>query len=132
MFYYIRRYPFSLLIILAVFYLSLFKPPTSIQLPLFPGADKLVHFCMYCGVSGVLWIEFLLNHRRYASRLWHGWVGAVVCPIVMSGILELLQEYCTSYRSGDWFDFLANSCGVLIATAFAWFVLRPRIILSKN
>ena len=132
MLYYLKRYPFSLAIILIVTYLSLFKPPTLPHLPLFPGADKVVHFCMYCGVSGMLWIEFLRNHRKYEVCLWHAWVGAVLCPILMSGIIELLQEYCTTYRSGDWYDLLANGCGVLVATGLAWFVLRPRILSSKK
>ena len=90
------------------------------DIPLFPGVDKVVHFCMYGGMSGMLWLEFLRNHRKYETVLWHAWIGAVLCPIVMSGIIEILQEYCTTYRGGDWFDFLANTCGVIAATAFAW------------
>lgn len=124
---YIKKYPFSLAVILTVIYLSFFKPPSLDDLPLFPGIDKVVHFCMYGGVSGMLWLEFLLNHQRGEAKIWHAWVGAIFCPIVMSGIIELLQEYCTTYRGGDWFDFLANSCGVLAATLFARYVLRPWI-----
>ena len=74
----------------------------------------------------------LRNHRKYETVLWHAWIGAVLCPIVMSGIIEILQEYCTTYRGGDWFDFLANTCGVIAATAFAWFVLRPWIVKDLN
>ena len=67
------------------------------DIPLFPGVDKVVHFCMYGGMSGMLWLEFLRNHR-----------------------------------GGDWFDFLANTCGVIAATAFAWFVLRPWIVNEQK
>ena len=77
-------------------------------------------------------LEFLRNHRKYETVLWHAWIGAVLCPIVMSGIIEILQEYCTTYRGGDWFDFLANTCGVIAATAFAWFVLRPWIVKEQK
>ena len=76
--------------------------------------------------------RLLRNHRKYETVLWHAWIGAVLCPIVMSGIIEILQEYCTTYRGGDWFDFLANTCGVIAATAFAWFVLRPWIVKDLN
>jgi VanZ family protein len=127
MLYYLKKYPFSLTIIAIVIYLSFFKPPT-VDVSQFPGFDKLAHLCMYGGLSGILWIEFLLNHRRYDDVLWHAWIGAVFCPIAMSGIIELLQEYCTTYRGGDWFDFLANSCGVAVATLIAYFVIRPRMI----
>lgn len=92
-----------------------------------PYIDKLAHICMYGGLSGMLWIEFLKNHRRYDGVMWHAWIGAVCCPIVLSGIIELLQEYCTSYRGGDWFDFLANICGVFLATVIANFLIRPWI-----
>ena len=35
----------------------------------------------------------------------------------MGGMVELAQAYCTAgHRSGDWFDFLANSLGVVLGT----------------
>lgn len=124
MFYYLKRYPISLTIVGIVIYLSFFKPPT-VEITQIPGMDKIAHICMYGGLSGMLWLEFLRNHHKYDEVMWHAWIGAVLCPIAMSGIIELLQEYCTTYRGGDWFDFLANSCGVTLATLFAYFVLRP-------
>jgi len=128
MLYYLKKYPFSLLIIAAVIYLSFFKPP-SIGFPLFPYMDKVIHFCMYGGLSGILWLEFLRNHRYSGTaNLTHAWIGAVFCPIALSGVIELLQEYCTSYRGGEWVDFLANTGGVTAATLIAYFLLRPRIL----
>lgn len=130
MLYYLKKYPISLILILVVIYLSFFKPP-SVEAAKIPGLDKVVHFCMYGGLSGMLWIEFLRSHNRYDSPMWHAWIGAVLCPIAMSGLIELLQQYCTSYRSGDWFDFIANSCGVIAATLIAFFIIRPRMAAGK-
>lgn len=130
MLYYLKRYPISLFIIVVVIYLSFFRPP-SVEIGKIPGIDKLAHVCMYGGLSGMLWFEFLRNHRKYDEVMWHAWVGAVLCPVMMSGLIELLQEYCTSYRGGDWFDFLANSVGVTIATLFAYFVMRPWMMKKK-
>nr|WP_303227895.1 VanZ family protein [Bacteroides intestinalis] len=124
MLYYIRKYPVSLLIILTVIYLSFFKPPTT-ELSRIPNIDKIVHICMYLGMSGMLWLEFLRAHRRNDSPLWHAWVGAFVCPVLFSGMVELLQEYCTTYRGGDWLDFVANTTGAFIASMIGYFVLRP-------
>lgn len=124
--YYIKKYPFSLTVILAVIYLSFFKPP-SVEIGQIPGFDKIAHVCMYGGLSGMLWLEFLRNHR-HDGILWHAWIGAVLSPIALSGIIELLQEYCTTYRGGDWFDFAANTSGVGLATCIAWYILRPRIL----
>lgn len=130
MLYYLKRYPISLFIIVVVIYLSFFRPP-SVEIGKIPGIDKLAHVCMYGGLSGMLWFEFLRNHRKYYEVMWHAWVGAVLCPVLMSGVIELLQEYYTSYRGGDWFDFLANSVGVTLATLFAYFVMRPWMMKKK-
>jgi VanZ family protein len=124
---YIKHYPISLFIILTVIYLSFFKPPKT-ELDTIPDFDKLVHICMYLGMSGMLWLEFLRAHRRDLSPLWHAWVGAFCCPILFSGMVEILQATLTKYRSGDWLDFAANTTGVCIATLFAYFVLRPRMM----
>jgi VanZ family protein len=59
----------------------------------------------------------------------HIFIGAVIFPIVFSGCIELLQEYCTSYRGGDWLDFTANSVGVILAGVIAYFFVRPRYFL---
>lgn len=126
MLYYIKKYPVSLLIILTVIYLSFFKPPIT-DLSNIPYIDKIVHICMYLGMSGMLWLEFLRAHQKGDSPLWHAWVGAFVCPVLFSGMVELLQEYCTTYRGGDWLDFAANTAGALIASLIGYFVLRPRM-----
>ncbi len=121
--YYLRKYPVSLVVILAVIYLSFFRPPST-GLDGIPGIDKAVHVCMYFGMSGMLWLEFLRAHRRDNTPLWHAWVGALLCPVLFSGVVELLQEYCTTYRGGDWMDFLANAAGALLASAVAQGVRR--------
>jgi len=126
MLYYIKKYPVSLLIILTVIYLSFFKPPTT-DLNNIPNIDKIVHICMYLGMSGMLWLEFLRAHQKGDSPLWHAWVGAFVCPVLFSGMVELLQEYGSTYGGGDWLDFAANTTGALIASLIGYFVLRPRM-----
>ena len=112
---YIKKYPVSLFIILAVIYLSFFKPPQT-DLNEIPNIDKLVHTCMYFGMSGMLWLEFLRAHRRDNAPIWHAWVGAFLCPVLFSGCVELLQEYCTEYRGGDWLYFAANTVGAVLAS----------------
>ena len=130
MLYYLKKYPISLTIIAVVIYLSFFKPP-SLEVGKIVGIDKVAHLCMYAGLSGMLWIEFLRNHCKYDDVLWHAWIGAVLCPVLMSGAIELLQEYCTTYRGGDWMDFAANTTGAVLASLIGYFIVRPRM-LSKN
>lgn len=121
---YIKKYPVSLLIILTVIYLSFFKPPET-DLNEIANFDKLVHIGMYAGMSGMLWLEFLRAHRRDNTPIWHAWVGAFACPILFSGVVELLQQYCTTYRGGDWMDFVANSTGAVLASVVAFYIIKP-------
>ena len=116
---YLKKYPISILIILVVTYLSFFKPPSPPDINDIPGIDKIVHFCMYLGMSGMLWLEFYRAHRNDNVPKWHAWIGAIACPIAFSGIVELLQEYCTTNRTGDWWDFAANTLGVIVASLLA-------------
>lgn len=79
-----------------------------------PFADKWTHMVMYAGLTTVIWFEYLRHHDHLQWRQLFVW--AFIAPIVMSGCLEFLQAYCTSYRSGEWLDLLANSVGVAIGT----------------
>ena len=77
MLYYIKKYPVSLFIILTVIYLSFFKPPST-EISKIPNIDKVVHICMYFGMSGMLWLEFLRAHRR-DNRPFMACMGRGVC-----------------------------------------------------
>lgn len=79
--------------------------------------------------STIIWIEYLRSHFREQTRKIILW--AIIAPILMSGIIELAQEYCTEARSGEWADFAANSTGVVLAALLGHFVLR-RHIHPKN
>lgn len=120
----ILKYPFSLLVAATILYLSLFKPPKT-SLEEIPNIDKVIHICMYLGLSGVIWLEYMRSHRSL-FKLKEMILGAMLLPILFSGTIELVQQYCTTYRGGDWMDFLANSTGVLLASAIAYFVIKPR------
>jgi len=82
--------------------------------------DKWVHFIMYGSLSLCIWVEYFRQHRKtdYLKTT----IGAVLAPIIMSGIMELMQAYCTTCRSGDWLDFLANAIGVMLVSvpAYIW------------
>ena len=112
---FLKNYPLSLLCIALIWYLSIwFLPPDYIELPSINFLDKWTHFVMYGGTCAVIWIEYLRRHSTLDKGKLFRW--AWLAPIIMSGIIELLQEHCTNHtRSGEWFDFLANSTGVTLA-----------------
>ena len=126
---YLKRYPLTWLVILTIFYLSFFKPPQT-DMETIPGIDKLVHLCMYGGLCTLLWIEYLRTHR--SINRWKTLIGAIILPIALSGLIEMLQSYCTEHRGGDWLDFVANSLGVLLAAMAGRYILRPIIWRKKK
>jgi VanZ family protein len=111
-----RRYPFSLICLALIWLLSLmpFFPETPLDSVAF--IDKWTHLVMYGGTAGVMWIEHLRAHRH---PMWsHLLLYAVAGMILLGGVIELIQAYCTTTRSGEWLDFLADSVGVLLGAAF--------------
>ena len=110
-----RKYPFSVLCIVLIWTLSLipFFPETPLDNVKF--IDKWTHLVMYGGTCTIIWIEYLRQHSVIDKGKLFLW--AWLAPIIMSGILELLQEYCTTTRSGEWLDLAANSTGVTLAVA---------------
>ena len=113
----VRKYPVSVFFFLVIWYLSFFTPPKT-ELDEVAFIDKWVHVAMYGGTCATLWIEYLLRHKWVCDKtkliLW-----AWAMPILMSGCIELLQEYCTGgSRSGDLIDLSANATGVTVAALF--------------
>lgn len=112
-----------------ILYLSFFKPPKEKVIHV-DNLDKLAHFCMYAGFCSVVWLEYFFSHRGLSYR--RVIVGAVVAPIVFSGLIEVVQGNFTSYRGMDWYDFLFNVLGVVFALFFAKFFIRPRVAAYKE
>ena len=120
---FVRKYPLSLFCILLIWVLSLtpFFPETPLDDVQF--IDKWTHLVMYGGTCSVIWIEYLRSHTSLNTRKLFLW--AFLAPILMSGLLELLQAYCTGgHRNGDWLDFLANTVGVTLGAVLGMLLNR--------
>ena len=88
--------------------------------------DLCRHFIKKYPISCIcivlIWILSLLPFFPETPLFW-----AWLAPIAMSGVLELLQEYCTGgHRNGDWLDFAANATGVTLAAVIGLLILRFR------
>lgn len=124
---YLFRYKFSIFCIILIWILCLMPVPEVPELEDVPFIDKWTHLVMYGGTCSIIWLEYLMKHRKNLN-LKRLLIWAVIAPILMSGLLELLQAYCTNgMRSGDWIDFVANSTGVALGFAIGWFILRKII-----
>lgn len=108
-------------VLIAITYLSLAEDPVHArEIPLFEGADKLVHGCMYLALVVVGCFDMYRVGKRPSICRCAGWT---VVAVAWGGLMELLQGALTMGRTADWFDFLANSCGALVGLAVSWYVL---------
>lgn len=69
--------------------------------------DKFVHASIFF-VLQFLWMLSFPNQK---------WWIFILC-VAYGGSIELMQANIFSQRSADWFDFIANSFGCIIALAF--------------
>lgn len=120
---YIKRYLLTLLTLVLILCLTFYKPPYMERTNMIVEIDKLVHLVMYFTLCAVFWYENFKVTLKPKMR----WmvIFAIVIPAAFSGAMEYLQYRLTSYRSGDFDDFVYNTIGVLLAALFSLVVTRP-------
>lgn len=80
--------------------------------------DKIFHFLVYF-ILVVLWYIALIEKVTWSKS--KQIIIIAFCSIMFGIIIEILQGSLTSYRAADGFDILANTLGVLLASASIWF-----------
>lgn len=81
-----------------------------------PYFDKLVHaglFFVFCLLLFVPFKKLKLNHLFYAPFI----------SIILSGVLETSQHILSSSRSSNFYDFVANTAGILTSLIFFHFFI---------
>ena len=121
---FVRRYPLGLLCVALIWYLSLWVTVPETPLDDVAFVDKWTHLVMYGGTCAVVWCEHLRSHAR--PRWGRLLLLAVAGMVVMGGAIELLQEYTTADRSGEWLDFAADTVGVVAGAVVGLAVWRWR------
>ena len=126
----LKRYLLTLLTLILILCLTFYKPVGVTRTSTVIEIDKIVHFVMYFTLCAVFWFEtfkITLKPKPFLMALF-----AVVLPIIFSGIMEYLQYLLTSYRTGDFDDFVFNTIGVLAALLFSLFVTRPYMLARRK
>ena len=99
---------------LVVIYLTLMpKPLGDVHIPLFEGADKVVHFLMFFGFAGCCFVDY----KRWRMRNVALW--AIFSGVALGAIVEVAQEAMGIGRSGDWIDFVADTAGGVLGCVSA-------------
>lgn len=98
--------------------------PTSSWLELL-SFDKFVHASIFFVLSG-LWLIYGLHSGKHTNSMV---LLTIFACIAYGGLLEIMQATVFSERSGDWFDFMANSFGCLMGL---WFFNKKKKFLSSS
>ena len=94
----------SVLIVLFLAILHFVKPPDVATFDLLIQVDKLIHFLMFFLSSS--WFALIYGDKRKVI---------LISSLVFYGLfLELMQMQFFIFRSFEWFDWLADSIGVIV------------------
>lgn len=78
------------------------------------NADKLYHTLAYFGLV-LLWFMYFFARKANDRFQLKSLLFVCLCALVFGIFIELLQLTLTTYRSWDYYDILANFCGILLA-----------------
>ena len=119
---FVKKYPLSTICLVLIGILSFtpFFPETPFDEVQF--MDKWTHLVMYGGTTSVIWWEYLRHHQQLDKRKLVLW--ALFGMIILGGLVELGQAYCTTTRSGEWLDFWADTVGVLLGNGIGLIMMK--------
>ena len=100
-----------------IFFMS-HQPGDSLDLPLFPGADKLAHMAVYALLSGAVICAF--SSRTRSKRRYLVLTAAILVPMLF-GISDEYHQSFVAGRSSEFFDVVADAAGALLVS-IVWFV----------
>ncbi len=116
----LRRYPVTLLFVAAIFTACLIPIPET-PLSDVQFIDKWTHTVMYLALGIVFWTEYY--RCRSTMRGMRLFIVAVALPVLMGGLIEIMQATLTDCRSGEWLDFAADAVGVLFGAAVGRYIM---------
>ena len=111
----------SAVVTAGVLYLTLApRPFGSVRIPLFEGADKVVHFMMFFAMAFAYHFDFRRGKKPVDEARLMGWI--FVSLSAFGGLIELAQWKMRMGRSGDWYDLLADIAGAVYGIILAWLI----------
>lgn len=117
----IPRFLTSAVITAGVLYLTLAPHPFGgVRVPLFEGADKVVHFMMFFAMAFAFHFDFRRGEKQVDEARLMGWI--FVCLSAFGGLIELAQWKMQMGRSGDWYDLIADIAGAAYGILLVWLI----------
>jgi len=92
------------------------------NIPLFAGADKIIHFCMYSGLS------FLIGWgANVPPKPLHPMLFILAGAFLWGALMEVLQKSMNLGRSFEYADMVANLAGVIAGLIVYKYFKRKRM-----
>ncbi len=105
-----------------LFWLSSSANPIQVK-PAFPGEDKIVHACLYAGLSFVVALGLRQSGKTYGA-----WT-VYLLPIVFASLYGITDEFHQRFvpgRTCDVFDWAADTTGAALMQA-AFYAFGPAL-----
>jgi len=96
----------------------------------FEGFDKLVH-CGFFFVQVVFIAYGLIRGSNSYTFRYEQLIIPILLSLIYGGLIEILQNYFFTWRSGEWDDFFADTVGALMG-AFSIFTVFKALSYVKK
>ena len=125
---YIPPYQPTMVVLTAVLYLTLLPQPLGEEeIFLFEGADKVVHFIMFGGLTGTYIFD---RHRIGKTLTLRGALSCAILSTLLGILIELLQGY--TGRSSDIYDGIADTLGAFVAVPVCIWLHWVNVVINRR
>ncbi len=105
-----KVFPFTTVFVVAIFVLCLVHVPKT-PLSNVGFIDKWTHMVLFFALGIVFWAEYCRSHARLKPLAL--FAVSVLLPMLIGGLIEVMQDKLTTCRSGEWMDFAADTVGII-------------------
>lgn len=116
----LKQYIVTVLVTLSIIVLSTLPIPEDAPMSDVPLIDKWVHMVMYMGLVLAMWFDHVVRSEKKAKG--KHFLFMFLYATLLGGLMELVQAYLTTCRSGDLIDFEADAIGAAIGIGLTLFV----------
>lgn len=116
----LKQYIVTVLVTLSIIVLSTLPIPEDAPMSDVPLIDKWVHMVMYLGLVLAMWFDHVVRSEKKAKG--KHFLFMFLYATLLGGLMELVQAYLTTCRSGDLIDFEADAIGAAIGIGLTLFV----------
>jgi VanZ family protein len=107
----------SAVIILVV---CVIRIPSNESLSSIPYIDKIVHFLLFFTFGSLYILENWLISSRKRYKPWGTFLNILLLIAVFGGLIELIQQDMTTYRSAELKDWLFDMTGAVTSLLVSW------------